>query len=94
MIRKPLIFIFLSWYVCQLAALDTSKTINQYVEERWTTAAGLPGNSLVAVGQTGNGYLWVATRKTLCRFDGTRFIVHNPFSTGETGNEEITSTRR
>lgn len=91
MIRKFIIIILLSWFAFQLGAVDASKTIDQYVEENWTTAAGLPGNSVVAVGQTENGYLWVATRRALCRFDGTRFVVRSPFSTGQTGNEEITA---
>lgn len=93
MTRKLFILILLPWLASQLWALDASKTINQYVEEEWTAAAGLPGNSVVAVGQTGDGYLWIATRKALCRFDGTRFIVHKPFSSGQTGNEEITALK-
>ena len=74
-----------------LWSLDPSKTINQYVEEEWTTTVGLPDDSVVAIGQSSDGYLWVATRKKLCRFDGLKFTIHNPFAAGQTGYEEITA---
>jgi ligand-binding sensor domain-containing protein/signal transduction histidine kinase len=41
----------------------------------WGTAAGLPQNSVNAIAQTPDGYLWVGTRDGLARFDGVRFTV-------------------
>jgi hypothetical protein len=34
---------------------------------------GLPGNTVVGVAQTPDGFLWVATASGLVRFDGVRF---------------------
>jgi len=41
----------------------------------WGTEAGLPQNSVNAMVQTRDGYLWLATRDGLARFDGMRFKV-------------------
>lgn len=91
MIRKIAILLLLLPLGRGLWALDPAKSINQYVEEEWTTAGGLPDDSVVAIGQSSDGYLWVATRKKLCRFDGLKFTIHNPFAAGQTGYEEITA---
>lgn len=42
---------------------------------------GLPSNSVRAVLQTSDGYLWVATDSGLARFDGLRFAVFNRANT-------------
>jgi ligand-binding sensor domain-containing protein/signal transduction histidine kinase len=39
----------------------------------WQTDEGLPQNSVTALAQTPEGYLWVGTREGLARFDGVRF---------------------
>jgi signal transduction histidine kinase/ligand-binding sensor domain-containing protein len=45
---------------------------------------GLPNNNVTGVVQTPDGYLWVATRAGLARFDGVRFqLVPVTSSTGE-----------
>ncbi|MGC3960661.1 MAG: two-component regulator propeller domain-containing protein [Verrucomicrobiota bacterium] len=41
----------------------------------WQTDEGLPQNSVTALAQTPDGYLWVGTRGGLARFDGIRFTV-------------------
>jgi ligand-binding sensor domain-containing protein/signal transduction histidine kinase len=40
---------------------------------QWTTADGLPQNSVTAIAQTPDGYLWIGTFGGLARFDGTSF---------------------
>lgn len=40
----------------------------------WTKEKGLPDNSVTAVLQTRDGYLWVGTSGGLARFDGVRFV--------------------
>lgn len=42
----------------------------------WGTEAGLPQNSVNAIVQSRDGYLWLATRDGLARFDGVRFKVY------------------
>ncbi len=39
----------------------------------WQSDEGLPQNSVHAIAQTRDGYLWVGTREGLARFDGVRF---------------------
>jgi hypothetical protein len=48
-----------------------------YHSETWTTERGLPGDTVRAVTQTRDGYLWVAMQAGLARFDGVRFHVYS-----------------
>ncbi len=60
----------------------------QYRFDRWTTDNGLPHNSIRALRQTRDGYLWLTTGDGLVRFDGVRFRVFNRTNTPEmTSNE-------
>jgi ligand-binding sensor domain-containing protein len=43
----------------------------------WTTENGLPQNSIQALLQTRDGYLWMSTLDGLARFDGFRFRIFN-----------------
>jgi len=47
----------------------------QYRFDHWTAEDGLPQNSVYAITQTRDGYLWLATVDGLVRFDGVRFTV-------------------
>jgi len=49
--------------------------ISRYDVRVWQTDEGLPQNSVNAIAQTSDGYLWVGTREGLARFDGLRFTV-------------------
>jgi ligand-binding sensor domain-containing protein/signal transduction histidine kinase len=39
----------------------------------WSAESGLPHNSVKALAQTRDGYIWLGTREGLARFDGVRF---------------------
>jgi ligand-binding sensor domain-containing protein/two-component sensor histidine kinase len=54
-------------------AIDPSRTIAQYMQERWSGDRGFPGGSITALAQTRDGYLWIGTDKGLVRFDGANF---------------------
>src|SRR5580698_10151941 len=43
--------------------------------QSWSTDEGLPQNSVHAILQTDDGFLWVATEGGLARFDGLNFRV-------------------
>ncbi|HWW87346.1 MAG TPA: two-component regulator propeller domain-containing protein, partial [Vicinamibacterales bacterium] len=64
-----------------LLALDPSRAIAQYVHRSWTRADGLPQNSVSGIAQADDGYLWIATRDGLARFDGARFTTFNRLNT-------------
>ncbi len=72
MILSPILF------SCWTAhALDPKKAIKQYSHQVWQIEDGLPQNQVESVLQTRDGYLWLATREGLARFDGARFVVFN-----------------
>jgi len=56
------------------AALDPARPISEYGFQSWGSREGLPQNTINGIGQTADGYLWIATRIGLVRFDGVRFI--------------------
>src|SRR5262252_4453631 len=53
----------------------------RYYFDSWTTDNGLPQNSVNAILQTRDGYLWIATADGLVRYDGARFTVFNQGNT-------------
>lgn len=52
-----------------------------YSVKTWTTEDGLPQNSVIAMTQTRDGYLWLGTLRGLARFDGVRFTVFDEDNT-------------
>jgi ligand-binding sensor domain-containing protein len=49
--------------------------------DTWTTEDGLPQNSINAILQTSDGYIWLATYGGLVRYDGVQFTT---FTKGNT----------
>ncbi|HWZ41979.1 MAG TPA: two-component regulator propeller domain-containing protein, partial [Candidatus Saccharimonadales bacterium] len=60
-------------------ALD-SYSLLEYSRRAWTPADGLPQNSVQAIQQTNDGYLWFGTQEGLARFDGVSFVIFNKAS--------------
>ncbi len=58
-------------------ALDPSKGITQYIQTAWTSETGLPQNSVHAITQTTDGFVWFATEEGLARFDGRQFRIYD-----------------
>ena len=56
-------------------ALDPSRALTQARLLVWTSESGLPQNTIDAIVQTRDGYLWMGTEEGLVRFDGVRFVV-------------------
>ncbi len=46
--------------------------------QSWQTEDGLPDNEIRCIAQANDGYLWLATRRGLVRFDGVQFKVFTP----------------
>ena len=58
-------------------ALDPRKSLSQYSRRVWTQEHGLPQDTIRAIAQTSDGYLWLGTDEGLARFDGYDFMVFN-----------------
>lgn len=71
------------------AALDGAQSISQYVHDKWTSEQGLPQNTVDAILQTRDGYLWLATWEGIVRFDGARFVTFDSSSTPALGSNII-----
>jgi signal transduction histidine kinase/ligand-binding sensor domain-containing protein/DNA-binding response OmpR family regulator len=61
--------------------LDPRLALTQYGFDVWTTSDGLPNDSVRAMAQTSDRYLWFATGDGLARFDGVNFTVFNDSNT-------------
>ncbi|MBI2840597.1 MAG: histidine kinase [Acidobacteria bacterium] len=70
---------------------DSRNRTGQYVHELWRTEDGLPVNSVQAIRQARDGYLWIGTQEGLVRFDGARFTVFDSANTAAITNNYFTS---
>jgi signal transduction histidine kinase/ligand-binding sensor domain-containing protein/DNA-binding response OmpR family regulator len=71
--------------------LDPGKPITQYVHDVWQIDQGLPQNSVFAMAQPRDGYLWVGTEAGLARFDGVAFTTHNTTNAGGLPDNYVSS---
>src|SRR6266581_3946249 len=69
--------------LCSLsaAALDPARAVLEYGHDSWSAAEGLPQNTVYAIAQTPDGYLWLGTQEGLVRFDGIRFTIFDSRNT-------------
>ncbi len=56
-------------------ALEPTTPLGGYARQSWTMENGLPQNTVQALAQTRDGYLWLGTEQGLARFDGIAFTV-------------------
>lgn len=68
-------------YFIFLLGLNASLFAAEYGFDVWTTATGLPQNTVTGVVQTSDGYLWISTFDGLARFDGVRFTIFDKGNT-------------
>ena len=64
---------------------NSNATQPQYTRTVWKVQDGLPEDTVQALAETSDGYLWIGTTGGLTRFDGTRFVLYGlsePHSTG------------
>lgn len=64
---------------------------DKFLQSHWTTENGLPQNSVSALAQTPDGYLWLGTFGGLARFDGVRFKIYTTSTTPELRSNRITA---
>lgn len=78
-LRTLLIVLLLCLLLPQPArALDPGKSFHHYVRDSWSVQEGMPQISAVAIAQTSDGYIWVATQAGVARFDGVGFTTFSP----------------
>jgi signal transduction histidine kinase/ligand-binding sensor domain-containing protein len=68
-----------------------SVVADPYLQTVWTTEDGLPQNSVTAIVQSRDGYLWLSTFGGLARFDGVRFTIFNSANTPGMKSNRITA---
>jgi signal transduction histidine kinase/ligand-binding sensor domain-containing protein len=56
-------------------ALDSNRSMSQYVHDKWGTDRGFIGGGVYAICQSKDGYLWIGTERGLVRFDGFTFTL-------------------
>ena len=61
-------------------ALEPTTAMADYGRQSWVMENGLPQNSVHALAQTMDGYVWLGTEAGLVRFDGTSFAVFDQSS--------------
>lgn len=59
-------------------ALDRSVDVSQLAHTAWSARDGSFRGSILSIGQTSDGYLWLGTGFGLLRFDGVRFLEWQP----------------
>src|SRR6266545_2022209 len=63
------------------ASNPVARSNARYIIDVKDTEDGLPQNSVIAITQTRDGYLWLGTLNGLVRFDGIRFTVFDENNT-------------
>lgn len=72
--------------LCLVALISLSNAVaaqvplSHYYQDHWSTREGLPHNTINAITQTAEGYLWFATWEGAARYNGHSF---RSFTRGE-----------
>ena len=67
----PALLVVLVW----AASGGWAQDLRYLRHQAWSTEDGLPQDSVHAIAQTADGFLWVATERGVARFDGTSFQI-------------------
>ena len=82
------------WLALAPVSLAITETVGE-AEPRWRPAGvwrqseGLPQDSVIAILQTRDGYLWVGTRAGVARFDGVRFTTFDARHKAQLSENEV-----
>src|SRR2546429_9168820 len=89
--RGPLVPALLLSLAVGISGQGATNTPTPYRVRVWQTDDGLPQNSVHAIAQTREGYLWVGTREGLARFEGVQFTLLDENAGPEPKNAPITA---
>lgn len=90
-ISKKILFIIFTLQALLAFSGQAVHSTESFQHHIWTIDDGLPMNSVNAITQAPDGYLWVGTEAGLARFDGITFEVFNHENTPVFSNDIITS---
>lgn len=99
MARRLYLFLCVVWLLWAGAAVRSesasaqgqAQTPAQFGHASWQTEQGLPQNTVQALLQTRDGYLWLGTKEGLARFDGLRFVIFDKRNTPQLPHNQIRS---
>jgi diguanylate cyclase (GGDEF)-like protein len=75
--RAVVIFLLASCLFAGAVRAAAPETLDRrYFHRNWRQRDGLPGNSVYAIAQSADSYLWVGTENGLARFDGQQFTTY------------------
>jgi signal transduction histidine kinase/CheY-like chemotaxis protein/ligand-binding sensor domain-containing protein len=86
---KRFVFALALWFAGSGWGLDPHKPVSQYIHTVWRSEDGLPQNSIQALLQTRDAYLWIATQEGLVRFNGKEFKVFSKDNTDAIRHNDI-----
>ena len=72
-------------------AVAFAQSTARLIVDQWRVEDGLPQNTVTSLAQDDRGYLWVATRKGLARFDGAQFSPVTRVGDTDLGNLRLTA---
>jgi ligand-binding sensor domain-containing protein/signal transduction histidine kinase len=70
-------------------ALDPNHTLSEYGRQVWFSENGLPQNTVQAITQTHDGYIWIGSQEGLARFDGVKFEVFDKQNTPQITSNDV-----
>jgi ligand-binding sensor domain-containing protein/signal transduction histidine kinase len=73
----------------QFSSGAAQSAAGEYLIDVWQTDQGLPQNTVTALKQTRDGYIWIGTLGGLVRFDGIRFTMFGGGVLGEGARDQI-----
>lgn len=62
-----------------------------FLVRSWDTRHGIPNAPVVGIQRSPDGYLWVATKRGIARFDGVRFVVYDESHIPEFKGRSVTA---
>ena len=72
-------------------ALDPGRGLREFGRQVWLSENGLPQNTVQAIAQTPDGYIWIGTQEGLARFDGVKFQIFDKQNTPQLNSNDIRS---
>ena len=80
LVPAGLLALFILFHISPAARAADLHNEHHWSVREWAVENGLPSNWVCGIAQTPDGFLWIATREGLSRFDGVHFD-HRPLTT-------------